>query len=102
METNIQVRLDKKTKNQARKVLEKMGLTLSGAIHIYLRQIIIQKRIPFSITTENGFTLDQEKKIIQESRRLVKDIKSGKAKAYKTVDDMFVDILEEGEVCTES
>jgi len=63
----IQVRIDQKIKNQAKKILDEVGLDMTSAIKVYLNQIVISKGIPFSIITENGFTIQQEREILQAS-----------------------------------
>ncbi|MFH2061389.1 MAG: type II toxin-antitoxin system RelB/DinJ family antitoxin [Candidatus Beckwithbacteria bacterium] len=45
----LQVRLDPQTKSQAESVLSQMGLTMTQAVKLYLRQIIMRKSIPFPI-----------------------------------------------------
>jgi len=72
--STIQVRIDDKTKKAAQKVLSNLGLDLSGAIKIYLKQIVIKKGLPFKFITENGFTLEQELEIL----KAWEDAKKGK------------------------
>lgn len=45
MNTVISVRVDKQTKNQAAKVAESAGVSLSALINSYLRQIVATRRI---------------------------------------------------------
>ena len=45
--TNI--RIDKQLKKQFSQVLEGLGISLSGAINIFLRQLILHDGIPFKI-----------------------------------------------------
>lgn len=68
----IQIRIDEKTKKSAKKILENMGLDMSGAIKIFLKQVVIKKGLPFQVITENGFTLEFEMetlKAIQEAKK---------------------------------
>jgi len=68
----IQIRIDDKTKNEAKKVLEELGLDMTTAIKLYLKQVVKQEGIPFEIYTKNGFTLKQEMevlKVMQESEK---------------------------------
>jgi DNA-damage-inducible protein J len=70
----IQLRIDDKTKKSAKKILDELGIDMSSAIKIYLKQIAINKGIPFKLTTENGFTLEEEAEILKAS----KEAKKGK------------------------
>lgn len=63
--TTIQVRIDEETKNSAKKVLDKVGMDISSAIKIYLKQIVIYKGIPFKVLTEKGLTPEEEKEILK-------------------------------------
>lgn len=49
MTTPTQVRIEDETKRQATEVLDGLGLNLSGAINIFLKQVILQKGIPFEV-----------------------------------------------------
>lgn len=62
--TTIQVRIDEKTKQSAQKVLHELGLDMSSAIQVYLKQISLHKRIPFSLVTANGLTPQEEQDIV--------------------------------------
>lgn len=77
--STIQIRIDEKTKKSVKKVLESLGMDLSGAIKIFLKQIVIKKGIPFKIITENGFTLEEELEIIKASEEAKKGINVTKA-----------------------
>ena len=65
MMTQIQVRIDEKTKRDAQKILDTVGLDLSSAIKVYLKQVIIHKGIPLQLLTENGLTLAEERAILK-------------------------------------
>lgn len=72
--SHIQLRIDKKTKKSAQKVLDKLGLDMSSAIKIYFKQIIVAQGIPFRLVTENGLTPEEERAILKAS----KEAKMGK------------------------
>ncbi|EKD48257.1 MAG: hypothetical protein ACD_65C00045G0003 [uncultured bacterium] len=86
--STIQIRIDEKTKNSAKKVLDDVGMDMSSAIKVYLRQIVINKGIPFRLVTENGMTIGEEVAILNASgeARIGKNVKKVKgwseAKSY--------------------
>ena len=47
--TNINVRLDPDLKEQAELVLGQLGIPLSNAVNIFLKQVVIQRCIPFEV-----------------------------------------------------
>lgn len=46
---STQVRIDEMTKKQAVELLEGLGLNLSEAINMFLKQVILQGGIPFDV-----------------------------------------------------
>ncbi|MFA5080563.1 MAG: type II toxin-antitoxin system RelB/DinJ family antitoxin [Candidatus Paceibacterota bacterium] len=62
----LQIRIDSKTKNEAKKILEGLGLDMSSAVKIFLRQVINTRNFPCEIRDENGFTL-KAAEILRES-----------------------------------
>ena len=87
-QSTIQVRLDQKTKRQAKKTLNKMGFDMSSAVKVFLRNVVITQSIPFEIRTENGFTPTQEKQITKESKAAIK-----KSKGFLTAEELHGNIL---------
>ncbi|MBT4384566.1 type II toxin-antitoxin system RelB/DinJ family antitoxin [Candidatus Peregrinibacteria bacterium] len=91
--TTINIRTDEKLKKKAQKTLKEMGLDMSGAIKLFLQQVVITKTIPFPIKTANGFTYEEGAKLLAEKKKLVADIKSGKAKLYSSAEELTSDLL---------
>ena len=50
--TNININIDSEVKSQAQDVFASVGLDLTTAIDIFLRQTIHQRSIPFAVTAE--------------------------------------------------
>lgn len=48
-QTVINFKIEKKLKNEAKEVLDQMGLNFSVAINAYLRKLIAEKRIEFTV-----------------------------------------------------
>ncbi len=78
--TQIQIRIDEKTKKDAQAILTDLGLDLSSAIKVYLKQIIIYKGIPLQLLTENGLTVAQEQEILKAAAEAKKGINIVEAK----------------------
>jgi DNA-damage-inducible protein J len=70
----IQLRIDDATKKSAKTILDKLGIDMSSAIKIYLKQIVINKGIPFKLLTENGMTIEQEMEILKAVEEAEKGI----------------------------
>ena len=50
--TNINIRVDSDVKNKAQEVFSALGLDMTSAINIFLRQAIRKNGIPFELTNE--------------------------------------------------
>jgi DNA-damage-inducible protein J len=48
MDTAINIRTDKKTRDEAKKIFMQMGLSTSAGINLFLRQVITEKGMPFT------------------------------------------------------
>lgn len=92
--TTINIRTDEKLKKDAKKTLNEMGLDMSGAIKLFLQQVVITKTIPFPIKTINGFTKEELEQLQNEKKQLIKSIKTGKAKLYSSAEELTNDLLD--------
>ena len=86
--TNVTIRMDKDLKMQADELFSALGLNMTTAMNMFLRQVVRQGRIPFEIATDipNAETLAAMKE--------VDDMISGKipAKKYTSTDELFKDL----------
>ena len=66
-----QIRIDSSVKQQATELFTSLGMDMSGAINIFLRQCILRGGLPFSVELPkyNRETLDA----MAEARRISKD-----------------------------
>lgn len=69
--TNLNIRTDKNVKIAAEKIFEELGLNMTTAINIFLRQTIRENGIPFELTlnTPNSVTMAA----IEEGKRIACD-----------------------------
>ena len=87
----ISARIDSKLKTQAENLFNELGMNMSTAITVFLKQSVRLRRIPFEISldTPNAETL--------AAMAEANEIASGKrkAKSYKNAKAMIKDILDE-------
>ena len=85
---NMSIRMDTELKKQADAMLSEMGLNMTTAMNMFLRQVVRQGRIPFEIATDipNSETMAAMKE--------VDDMINGKipAKKYTSTDELFKDL----------
>jgi len=53
---NINVRTDATVKAQAQQIFESIGLDLSTAVNLFLKQTVKENNLPFVVGTSNTFT----------------------------------------------
>ncbi|MDR1854204.1 MAG: type II toxin-antitoxin system RelB/DinJ family antitoxin [Azoarcus sp.] len=52
MSTTINVRTDNEIKRQAQQIFESLGLDMTTAVNLFLRQTVRQQDLPFVLTTQ--------------------------------------------------
>lgn len=62
----IQICIDTKTKREAKKILDSLGIDMSSAIKLFFRQVINARNLPFELRGENGLTL-RNAELLRES-----------------------------------
>lgn len=86
--TNISIRMDSDLKAQADTLFAELGMNMSTAFNIFVRQSLREGRIPFNVS------LNQPNKetiaAMLEAERIAKD---PNVKGYNDVDELFVDLM---------
>ena len=80
-------RIDADLSNQASKLLEGLGLSMSQAVSMFLRQVVLQQGLPFEVKypKRSGELLDA----IEEAKRLEADPRT---KRYTDMNEMWADL----------
>ena len=82
-QTNINIRTDTEVKLAADRIFEALGLTMSTAVNIFLRQAIRQGGLPFEVKLD--VPNEATAAAIEEGRALMQD---KNAKGYTNMDDL--------------
>lgn len=77
--TNLNIRIDKNVKESSEKVFDELGLNMTTAINMFLRQVIRVGGIPFEIKCDIP-----NKEAIEESIKIAND----RSKGYTTIEDL--------------
>ena len=83
----ININVDKDLKDEATAILKDLGLNMSVAINVFLKQIVKRDGLPFEIT--NPKPSKELKEALIEGEQIVQDIKAGKRKGYKNMNDLI-------------
>jgi len=84
----LQVKTDPKVKSECVKLFENLGITISDAVNIFLRQSLIHDGLPFEVkqSSLNKTTI----KALEETEDIVKNPQN--YKSYSDVDEMIKEI----------
>ena len=93
--TTLNIRIDEKIKEDARKTFARMGLDISSAVKLFLYQSVEQQRIPFELRTINGYTEKYEDEILKEIEHVKTGLKNKTLKPYKNIRELHAKILNE-------
>lgn len=58
--SNIYIRVEPEVKKQAEQVLEQLGIPMSNAVNMFLKQVALQRGIPFEIKLPESVPLSCE------------------------------------------
>lgn len=87
--TNISIRMDAELKSQADELFAELGMNISTAFNIFVRQSLREGGIPFAISLKqpNKETIAA----MLEAERIAKDTS---VKGYTDLDQLFADLKE--------
>lgn len=77
--TSLTIRVNKKTKLEAREVLDKLGLDMSSAIALFLNQVATDQGLPFRPTVKSE--LDEATELAEQ------DVLAGRVTEYASFED---------------
>lgn len=88
--TNLSIRIDKALKEQAEQLFSELGMNMTTAFTIFVRQAVRQGKIPFeiSLNTPNLETL----KAIEEANKLIHD---PNVKRYESFEELLAEVQDE-------
>lgn len=87
--TNIKI--DRQLKKESQELFESIGLSLSSAVNLFLRQAVREQAIPFRVGAPEGWAATVE--AMDEVRRMKADPSLGST--YTDVDQMMEELLED-------
>ena len=86
-----QIRIDENLKSQATELFNQLGLDMSSAINVFLRQSVLRGGLPFSV--EFPRYKSEVIEAMEEAKRISRD---PNVKSYTDVSQMFKEILADG------
>ncbi|WP_031548452.1 type II toxin-antitoxin system RelB/DinJ family antitoxin [Oribacterium sp. FC2011] len=83
MSSTITIRVEENVKKEANNIFKEVGMDMSTAINIYLKQVIRSKGIPFPISADipNAVTLNA-----------IKEAEKGEMASFSSIDELMEDL----------
>ena len=89
--SNIFARVEPEVKEQAEQVLDRLGIPMSNADSMFLKQIILQRGIPFEMKLPKNMPLAFEslakEQFDKEIQKGIADLESGRAYSMENVEE---------------
>lgn len=82
---SMNIKLDAEVKKQAQELFEGLGLSMSAAINVFLRQAIKENAIPFRVGSDPFYSEANQRYL----KQVIKDIETGKSelKEHELLED---------------
>ena len=84
----LQTRVDTETKKEAEALFNSLGLDITTAIRLFLKQAINQQKIPFDIVPPQEIFSEYTLSEIEEAKKISSD---SKTKSYSSARELFSD-----------
>jgi DNA-damage-inducible protein J len=84
----LHIRVDDDIKEQATAALTTMGLSVSDAVRLFLRRVVVDQAFPLELKVPNAET----QAAMNESRAMMASRRNGGENRFASSDEMFVDL----------
>jgi len=88
MDSTLQIRIDKKTKEKARRAFFSAGLDMSSGVKMYLARVASTGKVPFDVFTFDNISTDKKREIVKETEHSL-----SRGRRYDNPDELIDDIL---------
>ncbi|MGH7450210.1 MAG: type II toxin-antitoxin system RelB/DinJ family antitoxin [bacterium] len=82
-DTQINIRLESRLRDEAEKVLGNLGVSLGEAVKIFLSQVVLQKGFPFEVKIPNQETINA----FEQTERRKDELKT-----YDSPEELFAEM----------
>lgn len=76
--TNLNIKIDRDLKAEADRLFSEMGMNLTTAVNVFVRQAVLERAIPFKISrgveSKRQTSIEQRRVAMQEIRDLLADV----------------------------
>ena len=82
--STLQIRIDSELRRDADELLNRAGLDISSGVRLFLRQMVIRRRLPFDVITEtpDPFFSEANQRVLADS---IRSFERGEAKRRELI-----------------
>lgn len=80
---NVNIRMDAELKKQAEQLFAELGMNMTTAINVFVRQSVNYGGIPFEIVLRDDFYNDYNQRILKKS---ISQLEEGKGKTHDLIE----------------
>ena len=88
--SSLNMKVDSDLKNQAEYLFKELGMSMSTAVTVFLKQAVREGKIPFSISTLNATPNKETNKVLSEANRGI-----NMSKKYSSFEELKNNFLDE-------
>ena len=81
--STLQIRVDSNLRRQAEEFFNGAGLDMSSAVRLFLKQVVIRRRVPFDVIAEDPFWSDANQRVLAES---IRSLEEGKGEQHELIE----------------
>ena len=81
--STLQIRVDSNLRSQAEDFFNGAGLDMSSAVRLFLKQVVIRRRIPFDVIAKDPFWSDANQRVLAES---IRSLEEGKGEQHELIE----------------
>ncbi len=81
--STLQIRVDSNLRRQAEDFFNGAGLDMSSAVRLFLKQVVIRRRVPFDVIAEDPFWSDANQRVLAES---IRSLEEGKGEQHELIE----------------
>ena len=85
--TNVTIRMNTALKKEAEELFDELGMNLSTAFNVFVRQVVREGKIPFEISTKNPNS--ETIAALLEAERIAKD---PSVKGFDNLEELFANL----------
>ena len=85
--TNVTIRMNTDLKKEAEELFDELGMNLSTAFNVFVRQVVREGKIPFEISTKKPYS--ETIAALLEAERIAKD---PSVKGFDNLEELFANL----------